>query len=389
MSQDNPWKDRLLTVLKVAISLGLIAYIFYQPTIRDADWGAILADFRPWPWLVALAIYFVAIGFKVLKWRYLLRTLDVDVPYLSLYRHNLVGLFFANLPWSMIGGDIARGWDLARQTEGKGSQVAVSVFVDRLVGMAAYLIAAVLGLAYAVVVMGRSDLTWLLTALALLLMVAAMGFAVLMSQRLRLLVERIFGLGPLRRFLSLYQKLSDSVQVYRNHKRALAVALGIGLAIVATTCVVNYVAARSAGVDIALQWVFVLTPLTAIAPLPTFYRLGPRLEPGGVHRPVLRVGGRGTRPGIRSGHVAGHAGHHHCSQPAWRRPLVAETPTPYYGAGHRQRRLSSRSAKPRVAGAGGHFGPAYRRYQTRPPNVPTRQLKSDLPHHCRACVQRG
>ena len=251
----------------MAISLGLIAYIFYQPTIRKADWGAILADFRPWPWLVALAIYFVAIGFQVLKWQYLLRTLDVAVPYLSLYRHNLVGLFFANLPWSMIGGDIARGWDLARQTEGKGSQVAVSVFVDRLVGMAAYLLAAVLGLAYAVVVMGRSDLTWLLTALALLLMVAAMGFAVLMSQRLRLLVERIFGLGPLRRFLSLYQKLSDSVQVYRNHKRALAVALGIGLAIVATTCVVNYVAARSAGVDIALQWVFVLTPLTAIAPL--------------------------------------------------------------------------------------------------------------------------
>ena len=267
MSQDNPWKDRLLTLLKVAISLGLIVYIFYQPTIRNADWGAILSQFRPGLWLLALAIYFVAIGFQVLKWRYLLRTLGVYVPYLSLYRHNLVGLFFANLPLSMIGGDIARGWDLARQTDGQGAQVAVSVFVDRIVGMAAYLLAAVLGLAYAVAILGRSDLTWLLTALTVLLAIAAAGFAVLMSQRLRRLVEGLFGLGPLRRFLPLYQKLSDSVQVYRNHRRALIVALGIGLAVVATTCIVNYVAARSAGVAVSVAWVFVLTPLTAIAPL--------------------------------------------------------------------------------------------------------------------------
>lgn len=267
MSQDNPWKDRLLTLLKVAISLGLIAYIFYQPTIRNADWSAILADFRPWLWVVAFGIYFVAIGFQVLKWRYLLGTLKVVAPYLALYRHNLVGLFFANLPLSMIGGDIARGWDLARQTEGQGAQVAVSVLVDRLVGMAAYLMAAVLGLLYAVTVLGRADLTWLLTALIVLSTVVATGFAVLMSQRLRRLVERLFGLGPLRGFLPLYQKLSDSVQVYRNHKHALVVALGIGLIVVAATCIVNYLAALSAGVKVPVEWVFVLTPLTAIAPL--------------------------------------------------------------------------------------------------------------------------
>jgi uncharacterized membrane protein YbhN (UPF0104 family) len=133
--------------------------------------------------------------------------------------------------------------------------------------MAAYLLAAVLGLTYAVVAMGRADLTWLLTALALFLLAYAIGFAVLMSQRLRRLVERLFGLRPLRGFLPFYQKLSHSVQVYRNHRIALVMALGIGLAVVATTCAVNYVAALSAGVGVALQWVFVLTPLTAIAPL--------------------------------------------------------------------------------------------------------------------------
>ncbi len=250
----------------MAISLGLVAYIVSRPEIQQADWGAILAELRLGPWLLALALYFVAIGIQVLKWQYLLRTLDVRVRYTSLYRYQLVGLFFANLPLSMIGGDIARGWDLARHTEGQGAQVAVSVLVDRLVGLAAFLVAAVLALAYAVVALKRPDLLWLLTTLSSLLVFYAMGFAVLMSQRLRRLAERIFGLGPLRRFLPLYQKLSDSVQVYRTHGGALVVALGIGLAGVVAVCIVNYLAAVSVGTSVPLAWVFVLTPLTAFAP---------------------------------------------------------------------------------------------------------------------------
>jgi uncharacterized protein (TIRG00374 family) len=258
-------KDIVLNLLKVAVSLGLIAYIFTRPTIRQADWGAMLADLRLWPWLLALLLYFGAIGLNVLKWQYLLRTLGVQVPYWSLFRHNLVGLFFANLPLSMVGGDIARGWDLARHTEGQGAPVAVSVLVDRLVGLAAFLVAAVLGLAYAVFGLDRSDLGWLLTTTLLILLAFGLAFAVLMSQRLRRLVERLVGLGPLSRLLPLYQKLSDSVQVYRSHAGALVGALALGLATVAATCVVNYLAALTVGADVSLVWVCVLTPLTPFA----------------------------------------------------------------------------------------------------------------------------
>lgn len=258
-------KSKLLNILKAVVSLGLIVYIFTRPSIRYANWSAILADFRLWPWLVAVALYFVAIGFNVLKWRHLLRTLGVEVPYWSVYRHNLVGLFFANLPLSMIGGDIARGWDLARSTEGHAPQVAISVVVDRLVGLSAYLAAAVLGLVLAVTTLGRPDLAWLLTTVALLLLAFALAFAVLMSQRLRHLIEKLFAWGPLSRFLPLYRNLSDAVQVFRNHAGALAVAFGLGLGTVVTTCVVNYFAALTVGAQVPLVWVLVLTPLTPFA----------------------------------------------------------------------------------------------------------------------------
>ncbi|MBN1659523.1 MAG: flippase-like domain-containing protein [Anaerolineae bacterium] len=258
-------KDKLLTLLKITISLGLIAYVFSQPMIREANWRAMLANVRVWPWLVAMVIYFVAIGLNVLKWQYLLATLGVRVPYLSLFRHNLVGLFFANLPLSMVGGDIARGWDLARHIEGQAAVVAVSVLVDRLVGLAAFLFCAVVGLAYAVYGLDQHDLTWLLATIAALLIVFAAAFAVLMSQRLRRLVERLLMIGPLARLLPLYRKLSDAVQGYRTRFDALVIVFGFGLLTVAATCIVNYLAAVTIGANVPLVWVFILTPLTPFA----------------------------------------------------------------------------------------------------------------------------
>ena len=258
-------KDRLLTLLKIAISLGLIAYVFSQPTIRHADWSAMLAEVRVWPWLVALVIYFGAIGLNVLKWQYLLATLGVRVPYSSLFRHNLVGLFFANLPLSMVGGDIARGWDLARHIEGQRAVVAVSVLVDRLVGLAAFLFSAVVGLAYAVYGLDRPDLAWLLATMAAVSGAFAVAFAVLMSQRLRQLVERLLAIGLLARLLSLYRSLSDAVQGYRTRFDALVTAFGLGLATVAATCIVNFLAAETVGAHVPLVWVFILTPLTPFA----------------------------------------------------------------------------------------------------------------------------
>ena len=258
-------KDRLLTLLKVAVSLGLIAYICTRPTILGADWGSILSKIRPGPWLLALAAYSASIGLNVLKWRCLLRTLGVHVPYRSLFRHNLVGLFFANLPLSMIGGDIARGWDLARSNPGQSTQVAVSVLMDRLVGMAAFLTAAAAGLAYAVAGLGRSELGWLLTTTAAILAAFVLVVCVLLSQRLRRLTQGLFQPKPLRRFLPLYLRLSDSVQLYRTNARSVLVAYGLGLATVAGTCVVNYLGAITVGADVPLVWVLILTPLTPFA----------------------------------------------------------------------------------------------------------------------------
>ncbi|MBN1138767.1 MAG: flippase-like domain-containing protein [Anaerolineae bacterium] len=258
-------RDRLLTLLKVAISLGLIAYICTRPTILGADWDSILSKIRPGPWALALAVYFASIGLNVLKWQCLLHTLGMRVPYRSLFRHNLVGLFFANLPLSMIGGDIARGWDLARSNPEQSAQVAVSVLMDRLIGMAAFLTAGAAGLAFAVLGLRRYELIWLLATTAAILAALVLVACVMLSQRLRRFMERLFQPKLLRPLLPLYLRLSDSVQLYRTNARSVLVAYGLGLATVAGTCVVNYLGAITVGAKVPLAWVLILTPLTPFA----------------------------------------------------------------------------------------------------------------------------
>jgi hypothetical protein len=201
---------------------------------------------------LALAVYLASITLNVLKWQGLLRTLGVNVAYRSLFRHNPVGLFFASLPLNMIGGDIARGWDLARSKPEQSAQVAVSVLMDRLVGMAAFLTAAAAGLACAVVGLRRSELGWLLTTTAAILAGLVLVVCVMLSQRLRRLMERLFQPKPPRRFLPLYLRLSDSVQLYRTSARSVLAAYGLGLATIAGTCVVNYLGAMTVGADVPM-----------------------------------------------------------------------------------------------------------------------------------------
>jgi len=259
----SPLKDRLILLLKVLISLGLIFYLFRRVELGRVA-GAIGAA-NYWYLLSALALYFVAIGLNVVKWRYLLQAQNLPIPFFGLVRHTLVGLFFANLPLSVVAGDIARGYDLARHTSGRQVEVAVSVVVDRLVGLSSFIIVATVMLAYAVLGLGRADLMWLLITVAVVLLAFVAGFAVLLSQRLRGLVERLFGWGPVARFGGLYRSLSGAMQVYRAGAGALAVAFTIALLGVLTTTVVNWLAANAVQAGIPFLWILVFNPLTPIA----------------------------------------------------------------------------------------------------------------------------
>ena len=126
-----PLKQKLFTFAKIAISLGLIAYVFSKVHVEAVL--ASLASANPWLILLALVFYVLAIVISGVKWNVLLRALDVHVPFSAVLQYMFVGFFFNNVFPANIGGDVMRGYGMARATD-RTADAAVSVVVDRLDG---------------------------------------------------------------------------------------------------------------------------------------------------------------------------------------------------------------------------------------------------------------
>ena len=254
-------KQKLFTFAKIAISLGLIAYVFSKVHVEAVL--ASLATANPWLILLALAFFELAIIISGVKWNVLLRALDVHVPFRAVLQYMFVGFFFNNVFPANIGGDVMRGYGMARATD-RTADAAVSVVVDRLVGLLAYLSMAAVMAIVVITVMGHTNLRWLfnLALVALVVMVAAM--AVLFSRRLRRQVGQIFNWGPLTRLAPLYTGISNALDAYRFRYRALLVAFLIALVGLMVTNVVNWLLFEATGGGVPFVDVMLFNPLIAL-----------------------------------------------------------------------------------------------------------------------------
>ena len=70
-----------------------------------------------------------------------MRAQGTPVPLGALLQYTFVGVFFNNFLPANVGGDVMRGYGLARYTD-QGAEAAVSVVVDRVVGLMAFMISA-------------------------------------------------------------------------------------------------------------------------------------------------------------------------------------------------------------------------------------------------------
>jgi glycosyltransferase 2 family protein len=134
-------RERVITALKIAVSLGLIAWTFSR--VPFAEVRSQLASARPGYLVAALMVFMLAIPVDGTKWYVLLRAQAFTVPLKTVCRFQYIGFFFNNfLPSANLGGDLMRGFGMARLTE-RLAGAAVSVVLDRAMGFLAYMSTAV------------------------------------------------------------------------------------------------------------------------------------------------------------------------------------------------------------------------------------------------------
>ena len=254
-------KNRIFTLAKIAVTVGLIAYVF--STVNRKAVAASLAAADPWLILLAFLFYLIAITINGLKWNVLLQAQGVRVPFRAVMQFMFVGFFFNSILPANIGGDVMRGYGMARYTD-RTADAAVSVVVDRIVGLLAYMSTAAVTAIVVVRLMDHSELQWLSNLAVLVLAGIALALAVMLSRRLRMQFARAFQWGPLTRVAPMYDGVSAALDAYRFRYRALFIAFLYGLAGLMAANVVNWLLFEALGGGVPFVDVMLFNPLIAL-----------------------------------------------------------------------------------------------------------------------------
>jgi hypothetical protein len=267
-------KDKLITLFKLAVSLGLMGYLFYHFLSDPQDKTILLSHLTTanyWYLILALALYMLAVITNALKWQILLRAQGIPVPLRAVVNYTFVGFFFNNFLPANVGGDVMRGFGLARYTA-RSAEAAVSVIVDRIIGLLAFMFTAVVAALVAVRVVSSTANEALSRNLAQVELVAIIGmgviiigFMMMLSHRLRQLIGQLFAIKLLSPLAPIYQRISEAFGAYRYQYNALLGAFGVGVVTVLLTGLVDIAIVAGLHGHISPIYIFLLNPIIAVA----------------------------------------------------------------------------------------------------------------------------
>jgi len=125
-------KKRISAILRIIVAAIAIIYV-----LHDQDLGLLGKKFLDMNWFI-FALSCLIFAFSncvfVFRWGLLLRTQDIHIPYFAALKLHFLGLFYNNCLPGAVGGDLLRAWYVTHHTD-KKVEAALSVFVDRAIGL--------------------------------------------------------------------------------------------------------------------------------------------------------------------------------------------------------------------------------------------------------------
>jgi len=246
------------TLAKLGVSTALIAVLFGNQDISALFKQIVRADRTA----LVLALGFLALiaPTLALRWSVVLRALSTPRDFRTTFPLVMIGQFFSQTLPSAVGGDVVRVW-LMHKTGVPTAVVISGVLVDRIVGVAALLLFAMV------------EMPWLMsmfqgTALAhgLLALVAA-GFA---GFGLSLVFDRMPAFLNRFRAVEALGRVSKDLRITLASPRSLIPAIGYGLINQLWSAVAAFELARGLGLSIdlaAFLWIIPLGNLVQTVPI--------------------------------------------------------------------------------------------------------------------------
>jgi glycosyltransferase 2 family protein len=247
-------RPALMLAMKLLVSVGLLAFFFtrihlerFLDTLAAAEFSYVA---------VALVVYLASQFVSALRWTILARPLGFDARYKDFSLYYLIGMFFNLFAPSTVGGDVTRVYYLAREGEknrGKGwaastIPAAVSVFMDRAVGMAVLVWLGAVGLA----LFPAYGVPPAIRSLTFALSIALIAGGLLVPWIRRLVPENSH---------PIIVKFSYALKAYRAHWAVIPQAMLLSFVLHLVQAWMHLMMGRALHIDIPFSFCIILYPL--------------------------------------------------------------------------------------------------------------------------------
>ncbi len=128
-------KRNLITAAKFALSIAILGYLFTKAS-QDDQFQQLFSKQKNWSWLITgFVACLVAHLLGFVRWRVMVRALELPFTLVDAIRVGFMGLFFNLFAFGVIGGDALRAFYVTREVPDRKPEAIASVVADRLIGM--------------------------------------------------------------------------------------------------------------------------------------------------------------------------------------------------------------------------------------------------------------
>ncbi len=244
--------------LKIGISGLLFAFILWK-----IDLSLVVAQFGGlrWghaAWATVLFAYSNVVG--AVQWDLLLKGQGIRLPVRRVMSLYFVGLYFSNFLPANLGGDVIRVYDVHRYA-GNAEGAVAATFFDRLFGLVALSILAILAAASSLSILKNDVVMASGLGLAVILtVVLGVTFSKRLARRIEWALRPIGFSGFAARLKAVY----ESAYAYRAKPGLLWGVTGVALIVQVLRVLVHYEVAVALGIEVPMKYYFLFIPVIAI-----------------------------------------------------------------------------------------------------------------------------
>jgi len=265
-------KAKTSVILRISVSAALVSFLIWSMRGHLPRILGTLADTNTILFFLAVFIFIANITVLSVRLKLLFKGEGLKIPYRRVLQLSYIGYFFNNFMPTAVGGDIVKVY-YARKETGQTAKSAISVFMDRFVGLFTFVLIAT----------GALFISWetvpdkIKQVVLGFAIVCLTGIAIMANGAIAEFVLKIFSRLKLWNVGELLSKVYRAIREYRNRKWLILTVIGVSLCSQTIYFIIVFLLAKAVGSDIPLKSVFLIMPIVSvISMLPSLGGLGLR-----------------------------------------------------------------------------------------------------------------